>query len=114
MTYINFAEVRRSVSMHQTAQYLHLEMHQFAPGWYRAWCPRCEAHSIIFTPLYNRFFCARTGSCGDQLLLCAHAKGIGVKEAARRLDEFYGATILSGLPRKPAPHSGVQAARRTT
>jgi hypothetical protein len=109
MTYVDFREVKRNVSIHQAAQLLHLDMHQITPGWYRAWCPRCEAHSIILTPLYNRFFCAKTGSCGDQILLYAHAKNTGVKEAAHRLGEFYGATILKGPPRQPAPQHGVQA-----
>jgi len=95
--YVNFSDVKRAVSIHQTAQLLHLDMHQIAPGWHRAWCPRCEAHTLIIAAVYGTFFCAKEGSAGDQLSLYSHVKNVSVKEAAHALDNFYGVTKLKKL-----------------
>lgn len=103
MTHIDFRELKRNVSIHQTMQHLHLEMHQIAPGWYRGWCPHCEAHTLMVLPAYGYFFCAGGRISGDQLSLYSHVKNISVREAARRLTAYYGGTMKAAPPRRSEP-----------
>jgi hypothetical protein len=107
--YVDFRDVKRAVTIHQTAQYLHLEMKTLMPGWHRAWCPRCEAHTLIIAAIYGTFYCAKDGVAGDQLSLYVHVRNVNVKEAAQALDKFFGVTILKRLPLQPAPQIEAQA-----
>lgn len=98
LMWLDFREVKRNVSMHQTMQTLYLESHQFAPGWYRGWCPRCEAHTLMIVPARGVFFCAAGKITGDQLALFAHVNRVTIKEAAYKLAEFFDVKMRASHP----------------
>lgn len=105
MAFVDFREVKRQASIHQTAQFLHLEMHQIAPGWHRAWCPRCEAHTLMIVPLWGGYFmCVKGRVSGDQLALVSHVKNIGVKDAAIQLGKHFGMELPNGHRKAESTH----------
>lgn len=106
--FVDFKTVRSKVSVHQAATFLRLSFKQSDGGWYRGWCPACEAHTLLMMPAYGVFFCATARKQGDCIGLVAHCKRMSIKDAALALCRHFGVrhavhgTLEQEVPAKAA------------
>ena len=87
MGFIDYAELKTRVSIHDAIQKLRLELkpagHQL-----RGFCPQCKAggdRALVITPDKSLFYCFNAKTGGDQIALVAHLKEITTNEAANWL-----------------------------
>ena len=98
MPFIDFEEVKRTVSIEDAAQRLGLKMRK-SGNQLRAPCPICKSggdRALVITPAKNLFYCFAAQSGGDQLQLVAHVMSLGVKEAAEWLGGASTGTAPTG------------------
>lgn len=83
MSYIDFAELKREVSILQVADLLDLELKKDGEG-FRTECPHCQSgkRTLVINEGKQAFFCFTENKGGDCISLVAHVKNIGVKDAA--------------------------------
>ena len=87
MGFIDYAELKTRVSIHDAIQKLGLELkpagHQL-----RGFCPQCKAggdRALVITPDKSLFYCFNAKTGGDQIALVAHLKEMKTNEAANWL-----------------------------
>lgn len=87
MGFIDYAELKTRVSMHDAIQKLGLELkpagHQL-----RGFCPQCKAggdRALVVTPDKSLFYCFNKKVGGDQIALVAHLRELTTNEAANWL-----------------------------
>ncbi len=106
---MDYALLKKSVSVHQVAQMLNLRQHHMVGGWHRAACPRCDfgtSKSLILLCERNLFVCATAGIIGDQIALVSHAKNVRPYAAAQQIAVHYSLRHVLEQPReKHAPES---------
>jgi DNA primase len=85
--FIDYAELKTRVSIHDAIQKLGLELkpagHQL-----RGFCPQCKAggdRALVITPDKSLFYCFNAKTGGDQIALVAHLKEMKINEAANWL-----------------------------
>jgi len=85
--FIDYAELKTRVSIHDAIQKLGLELkpagHQL-----RGFCPQCKAggdRALVITPNKSLFYCFNAKTGGDQIALIAHLKEMTTNEAANWL-----------------------------
>lgn len=96
MPFVDFAELKTRVSIHQAVKILALDLRPHGQQ-LRGACPTCKSggdRALVVTPSKGLFYCFSQRAGGDQIALVAHIKMIGVNEAAA----FLGDTCH--LPRK--------------
>jgi DNA primase len=100
-TFIDFKELKESVSMFQVMNYLGLKLTQKGEQ-FRGCCPVHAGgeRSLVVTPSKSVFYCWATKSGGDQIQLAAHVRGSSVKEAAAWLQQQGTVPVPKG--EKPA------------
>jgi DNA primase len=101
MPFIDFQEVKRSVSIEQAAEKLNLQLKPSASQ-LRGPCPACgdgDERTLAITPARNLFYCFSAKKGGDQIELVCHITGLDVKDAAE---------YLSPHSREAAHHSSPQ------
>lgn len=87
MGFIDYAELKTRVSIHDAIQKLGLDLkpagHQL-----RGFCPQCKAggdRALVITPDKSLFYCFSAKTGGDQIALVAHLKEMKTNEAANWL-----------------------------
>jgi CHC2 zinc finger len=87
VAFIDYAELKSRVSIHDAIQKLGLELkpagHQL-----RGFCPQCKTggdRALVVTPDKSLFFCFSAKVGGDQIALVAHLKDMKTNEAANWL-----------------------------
>lgn len=108
MAFIDYAELKTRVSIHDAIQKLGLELkpagHQL-----RGFCPQCKAggdRALVITPDKSLFYCFSKKIGGDQIALVAHLKEMNTNEAAnwlagtvpRNVTTKFGSTTLPPAP----------------
>ena len=107
MTYVDFTELKKQVSIDRIFSLLNLKLRQHGDQW-RGPCPICNQggdRALVVTVSKGVFYCFGHGTGGDMIALVAAARGLSAKDAAQLIAEHTG-TIPSTIP--PA-HSGAQA-----
>lgn len=87
MPFIDFKEVKRTVSIEQAAQKLNLTLKPSASQ-LRGPCPACgdeDPRILALTPSRQLFFCFSAKVGGDCIALVQHITGLDVKDAAEYL-----------------------------
>lgn len=96
---LDFSKLKESVSIHQAAQYLGLQLRSEGASM-RGPCPACKqggARALVVTPSKGVYYCWAYKKGGDAIQLVAHVKGCKPLEAAQQLDKHYGVTALEGI-----------------
>ena len=93
MGFIDYAELKTRVTMHDAIQKLGLELKR-AGHQLRGFCPKCLCggdRALVVTPDKGLFYCwackgdKNANGSGDQLALVAHIRGLTLNEAANWL-----------------------------
>jgi DNA primase len=87
MPYIDFADLKRQVSIEQAAELLGLQLKKEKTQ-LRGSCPSCNAggdRALAITPDRGLFYCFPSKSGGDCLALVQHITGVDLQEAAQFL-----------------------------
>jgi DNA primase len=103
--FIDFAELKRNVSIEQAAQLLNLSLKP-SNNQFRGRCPSCnegDERTLAITPARGLFYCFAAKTGGDCLALVQHITGVGVQEAA---------TFLSPAPLTREAHKSPSPAQR--
>ena len=103
MSYVNFREIKETITVEQAMIYLGLKM-KAEDGAYRSECPTCKAggnRALVITPEKSAFYCHTAKKGGDVISLVAHIHGTGMKEAAQfLLDRSAKAEVKKTVPQK--------------
>jgi hypothetical protein len=93
-TYIDFAEIKRRISLHQCVTMLGLDMKQ-SGGQFRSACPVHGGgeRTLVVTPSKG-FYCFGDKKGGDQIGLVAHVRQISNRDAAEAICLHYSLDIL--------------------
>lgn len=83
MAYIDFAELKRSVTILQVADLLELDLKKDGEG-FRTECPHCQngKRTLVINEDKQAWFCFTSNKGGDSISLVQHVKDIQVKDAA--------------------------------
>jgi DNA primase len=115
-TFIDFAELKARVGIHQVMQLLGLDAQQKGSQ-FRCHCPvHGGDRALIVTPAHKRkdgtlgsFFCQVEKKGGDSIGLAAHVRGLPPKEAAKLIADHFGTvpvtstgTVTSTVSKKGA------------
>lgn len=95
--YVDFSELKRSVSIETAADYLSLAMRRSGDQW-RGPCPACKSagpRALAINTAKQSYYCFGQGRGGDVIALAAHVLGKAMKEAAQELARASG-TVHSG------------------
>jgi len=109
MPFVDFEEVKRTVSFGQAIALLKLDMKHHGQQW-RGPCPACKSggdRALVVTEGKGAY-CFAEGAGGDQIWLAAHILGKSVKDAAAFLSQTTQQTVPSTVPQKEAPSEGLQ------
>src|ERR1043166_3869335 len=97
-TFIDFAELKEKVSIHQVMTFLNLNLKQ-SGGQYRGPCPVHGGgeRALVVTPGHRRndgtlgsFYCQVSKQGGDSIGLYSHCQACGAKEAATAIAKHFG------------------------
>jgi DNA primase len=105
--FIDFAELKTRVSIHQCLTMLGLDL-KVSGEQMRGPCPACKTggdRALVVTPSKGVFYCFAAKKGGDQIAMVSHLKGTGAKEAANLIAEHFGTGIL------PPPRNGTVPAK---
>lgn len=106
MKFVDFDEVKRSVSFGQAISLLKLTMQQHGQQW-RSACPACKKggdRALVITE-GKGFFCFASHKGGDVIALAAHIRDCNVKDAAAFLAKT---TVPVTVPKKEDEAEGLQ------
>lgn len=84
MSYVDFAELKESVSIDQVADLLDLQMKPSGKQ-LRGPCPACNEggdRALVITPERGAYYCFADKQGGDLIALAAHIRGEAMKDAA--------------------------------
>ena len=110
MTYVDFAELKKQVSIDRIFGLLNLKLRQHGDQW-RGACPICNQggdRALVVTVGKGCFYCFSHGKGGDMIALVAEARGVAPKEAARLIAEHTG-TVRDTIPPSPQRTDGSHA-----
>ena len=104
-TFVDFAAIKRDVSLHQVMQMLGLDL-KLHGSQYRGACPVHGGNdrTLVITPTKG-FYCFSSKLGGDQIQLCAHVKQIGNKDAAEEIQRYFGQPSSPTLQARLEPAS---------
>ena len=100
--YIDFSELKKTVSIEQAADFLGLELKQ-SQHQLRGACPTCNSgreRALAITPEKQLFYCFASETGGDCIKLVAHIKGIKQQEAAQELAEHFDRKVQATVPQR--------------
>lgn len=92
MPYIDFAELKKAVSIAQAVEMLGLEVKKSGEQ-LRGACPTCgtdDPRALAITPAKQVFYCHKGQEGGDLIRLVAHVRGLAQKDAAQAIAEYVG------------------------
>lgn len=106
-SFIDYAELKTRVSIHDAIQKLGLELKP-AGQQLRGFCPKCMQggdRALVITPAKGLFYCFTAKTGGDQIALAAHLKDLKTNEAANWLAGTVpqNTTKASSATTPPAP-----------
>lgn len=91
MSFIDFEEVKKKLSLEDAISFLDLSLKQSGNQW-RGKCHACEStndRALVITR-GKGFYCFSARKGGDVIALVAHIRGVAVKEAAEQIAEHVG------------------------
>jgi len=103
--FIDFAEIKRRISLHQCMTMLGLPLKQ-SGNQYRGSCPVHGGgeRTLVVTP-DKGFYCFGEKKGGDQIALVAHVKQISNRDAAEQICLHYSLDLLPERKEQPAKAS---------
>lgn len=96
--FVDFAELKRRVSIEQVARMLRLQTKQEGDR-LRAPCPACQKgddRAIVITPAKEVFYCHAIGMGGDCIRLAAHIREEPLPDAAAWIQAQLGEPTVTG------------------
>jgi phage/plasmid primase-like uncharacterized protein len=83
VSFIDFAELKASMTIEEAAQLLDMQMH-IRGDQFRCACPVCGGgeRTLVITPSKGVYFCFKDGKGGDLIALAAHVRQESVRDAA--------------------------------
>lgn len=84
MSFLDFAAIKRQVSVRLAIDLLGLKLTEHQSQW-RGPCPTCKSggdRALVITPSKNAFYCFAAHSGGDVIALASHIRAVGMKDAA--------------------------------
>ena len=107
MAYVDFAELKKQVSIDRVFGLLNLKMRQNGDQW-RGPCPICASggdRALVVTVSKGCFYCFSHGKGGDMIALVAEVRGISAREAGTLIAEHTG-TVKATIPPSPTRGDG--------
>jgi DNA primase len=107
MTYVDFAELKKSVPIDRVFSLLNLKLRQHGDQW-RGACPICHQggeRALVVTVAKGCFYCFSHGKGGDMIALVAETRGIAPREAATLIAQHTGA-LRDTVPPSPTSKEG--------
>lgn len=106
-TFVDFAEVKASVSFETLIDRLGLKMKRQGAQ-FRGPCPICRSggdRALVITPAKGAFYCFAAQRGGDAIALVAHIQGVAMKDAAHWIAGSSGeGTARAGTDPDTAPN----------
>lgn len=83
MSYVDFQEVKKNVSVTDAIDLLGLDM-KFQNNQWRGQCPACQGseRGLVITPSKDVYYCFSDDKGGDVISLVAHVRDCSLKQAA--------------------------------
>lgn len=98
MPFVDFADLKKRISIEQTAQLLGLTARR-SGAQIRSACPACRSggdRALVITPERGLYYCFAAQTGGDLIALTAHLKACSQNEAAVLISRQLGGTVTTG------------------